>query len=147
MGKYKTMTSEFADLMLGYYGSTLGEKDPEVLALAEARQKKPAITGRPADLLEPEWDKLRADATAEEGCNGSDEDVLTYAQFPQVSAKFFKTRHEGPKSLAKDPAAPPPAAQPPAAPAGPSGEHAKGAVTYVVTLHGKEHEVKVSPAA
>ena len=44
MGKYKVMTGEFADLMLGYYGSTLGEKNPEVLKKAEAQAKKPAIT-------------------------------------------------------------------------------------------------------
>ena len=31
MGRYKVMTGEFADLMLGYYGSTLGEKNPEVI--------------------------------------------------------------------------------------------------------------------
>ena len=40
MGKYKVMTGEFADLMLGYYGATIGEKDPEVLEDgAGARQK------------------------------------------------------------------------------------------------------------
>jgi len=150
MGNYKTLTSEFADLMLGYYGATLGEKDPAVLSLAEAQQKKPAITGRPADLLKPEWEHLRDAAAALEGCNGSDEDVLTYAQFPQVSTKFFKTRDEGPKSLAKDPertaaeAAPAPAA-------GKAGEAGKAAAdagtrTYVVTLHGREHQVKVAPA-
>jgi len=97
--------------------------------------------------LKPEWEQLRAAASALEGCDGSDEDVLTYAQFPQVSAKFFKTRHEGPKSLAKDPEPEP--AEAPAA--GKSGEAAKpgadqGTRTYVVTLHGKEHQVKVSAA-
>jgi methylmalonyl-CoA carboxyltransferase 5S subunit len=147
MGRYKALTSEFADLVLGYYGGTLGEKDPEVLALAEAQQKKPVITGRPADLLKPEWEQLKAAASALEGCDGSDEDVLTYAQFPQVSTKFFKTRDEGPKSVAKDPEAQPAAAPAPAA-AGKAGEAAKpGAVTYVVTLFGQEHQVKVSPAA
>jgi methylmalonyl-CoA carboxyltransferase 5S subunit len=151
MGKYKTLTSEFADLMLGYYGSTLGAKNPEVLALAEAQQKKPAITGRPADLLKPEWDQLCAAASALEGCNGTDEDVLTYAQFPQVSTKFFKSRHEGPKSLAKAPEsmaaaeAPAPAAADKPGDGGKAGPD-KGTVTYVVTLHGKEHQVKVSPA-
>ncbi|TVQ36406.1 MAG: oxaloacetate decarboxylase [Geminicoccaceae bacterium] len=143
MGKYQTLTSEFADLMLGYYGSTLGEKNPDVLALAEARQKKPVITGRPADLLTPEWEQLRSEATALDGCNGSDEDVLTFAMFPQVSTKFFKTRSEGPKSLAKDPVSQAPAAAAPTGKAEPSRE----AVTYVVTLHGKEHQVKVAPAA
>src|SRR3954471_10374112 len=71
MGKYKVMTGEFADLMLGYYGSTLGPKEPEVLAKAEQHAKKKAITCRPAELLQPEWEKLRTDALALKGCNGS----------------------------------------------------------------------------
>ena len=54
--------------------------------------KKQVIDIRPADLLKPEWEQLRAEALALEGCNGSDEDVLTYAMFPQVAPKFFKTR-------------------------------------------------------
>ena len=37
-------------------------------------------------------------------CNGSDEDVLTYAMFPQVAPKFFKSAHDGRKNLGKDPA-------------------------------------------
>src|SRR5208283_3488811 len=103
MGKYKVLTGEFADLMLGYYGSTIGEKDPEVLKLAEAHGKKPVITCRPADLLTPEWENLSATAKGLEGSNGSDEDVLTYAMFPQVAPKFFKTRSEGRENLGKDP--------------------------------------------
>ena len=106
MDKYKVLTGEFADLMLGYYGSTIGEKYPEVLKMAEAHAKKQPITCRPADLLTPEWDNLSASAKALEGNNGSDEDVLTYAMFPQVAPKFFKTRHEGRKNLGKDPAPP-----------------------------------------
>ena len=98
------MTGEFADLMLGYYGSTLGEKNPEVLKKALEHAKKPPITWRPADLLKPEWEQLRPTALALEGCNGSDEDVLTYAMFPQVAPKFFKSRAEGPKNVGKDPA-------------------------------------------
>ena len=67
------------------------------MAKAAEHAKKEPITGRPADLLKPEWEKLRADALALKGCNGTDEDVLTYAMFPQVAPKFFKTRAEGPK--------------------------------------------------
>ena len=96
MGKYKVMTGEFADLMLGYYGATLGEKNPEVLKKAAEQAKKSPITSRPADLLKPEWDHLRSEAIALEGCKGDDEDVLTYAMFPQVAPKFFKNRAEGP---------------------------------------------------
>lgn len=153
MGKYKAMTGEFADLMLGYYGSTLGEKNGEVLAKAEAHAKKPAITGRPADLLKPEWDRLKAEAVKLEGCDGSDEDVLTMAMFPQVAPKFFKTRPQGPKNLGKDPvkggdtkeAVTQTPAKTDAKPAVP-GHNAdpRAPVTYVVSLYGREHQVTVT---
>ena len=51
MGPYKVLTAEFADLMLGYYGATLGERDPEIVEAARAQTKKEPITVRPADLL------------------------------------------------------------------------------------------------
>ncbi len=142
MGRYKVMTGEFADLMLGYYGNTLGVKNADVLGKASAHAKKSVVTCRPADLLTPEWDHLRAQALSLEGCNGSDEDVLTYAMFPQVAPKFFPARHEGPKNLGKTPAAAKPAAPPPP-PAGGQG----GPVTYSVTLDGKAHRVTVAPSA
>ncbi len=102
--RYGTQTTEFSDLMLGYYGSTLGEKNAEVLAQAKQLSGKEVITGRPADLLEPEWDQLRAEAAKIPNFNGSDEDVLTYAMFPSVAEAFFKSRPEGPKNLGQDPA-------------------------------------------
>jgi methylmalonyl-CoA carboxyltransferase 5S subunit len=146
MGKYKVLTGEFSDLMLGYYGATIGPKDPEVLKLAEASAKKPVITCRPADLQAPEWENLSTTAKALEGSNGSDEDVLTYAMFPQVAPKFFKSRSEGRKNVGKDPAhakaAEPKAPQAAAAGAKPS---LAAAVNYVITLNGKEHRVSVSP--
>ena len=144
MGRYKVMTGEFADLMLGYYGSTLGEKNPEVLKKAEVQAKKTPITVRPADLLKPEWEHLRSDALALEGCNGSDEDVLTYAMFPQVAPKFFKTRAEGRKNLGQEPGLKAPAAEP--APQAGAARQAGTKVSYVVTLNGKEHRVTVAPA-
>jgi methylmalonyl-CoA carboxyltransferase 5S subunit len=140
-GKYKMMTGEFTDLILGYYGSTLGEKNPEVLKLAEAQAKKPAITVRPADLLKPEWETLSAAASALKGSNGSDEDVLTYAMFPQIVPKFFETREQGRKNVGKDPIGP--AQQPKAAAGGAAPLSAK--VNYVITLNGKEHRVTVAP--
>jgi methylmalonyl-CoA carboxyltransferase 5S subunit len=146
MGKYKVMTGEFADLMLGYYGNTLGVKNPEVLKRAAEQAKKGPITQRPADLLNPEWEHLRSAALALEGCNGSDEDVLTYAMFPQVAPKFFKARSGGPKNLGKDPvkkAEPASAAQSTAKPE--SAPPLQGSVSYVITLNGKEHRVSVAP--
>jgi methylmalonyl-CoA carboxyltransferase 5S subunit len=140
MGKYKVLTGEFADLMLGYYGSTLGPKDPEVLKLAEQHAKKEPITRRPADLLKPEWEGLRADALALEGCNGTDEDVLTYAMFPQVAPKFFASRDAGPKNVSK------PVEAKPAQSALPDAATLPGAVQYVVSVKGQSHNVTVAPA-
>ena len=145
MGPYKVLTGEFADLMLGYYGSTLGAKNPEIVKKAAEHAKKKVIDIRPADLLKPEWEQLRTSALALEGCNGSDEDVLTYAMFPQVAPKFFKTRSEGPNNLGKDPSAVvvKPAPTPPAG----SGKPADVSPhTYVITLNGQEHKVTVAPA-
>jgi methylmalonyl-CoA carboxyltransferase 5S subunit len=143
MGKYKVLTGEFSDLMLGYYGSTLGKKNPEVLKLAEEKAKKPAITVRPADLLQPEWEQLSKAGHALEGNNGSDEDVLTYAMFPQVAPKFFKTRPEGRKNVGKDPAAK--ASEPKAAAAAGGSADLSAKVNYVITMNGKEHQVAVAP--
>jgi methylmalonyl-CoA carboxyltransferase 5S subunit len=149
MGRYNSLTGEFADLVLGYYGETAAAKDPEVLAKSEAYAKKPPIQVRPADLLKPEWEALRATATAIPGCNGSDEDVLTAAMFPQVAPKFFPARHEGPKNVGKDPSL----AQKSPKPAETSTSGARtdvpalrGPVTYSVSVNGHQHKVTVTPS-
>jgi methylmalonyl-CoA carboxyltransferase 5S subunit len=139
MGQYKVVTAEFADLMLGYYGATLGEKNPAVVERAVETARKPAIDGRPADLLPPEWDALCAAAKKIPGCDGSDEDVLTFAMFPQVAPKFFATRKEGPRNLGKAPGATAPPASGTRPVAGPA--------TYVITLEGRSHNVTVTQAA
>jgi methylmalonyl-CoA carboxyltransferase 5S subunit len=142
MGRYKVLTGEFADLMLGYYGQTMGEREPDVVQAAAQHAKKEPIDGRPADRLKPEWEELRSAAIALKGCDGSDEDVLTYAMFPQVASKFFATRDEGPKNLGKDPVEPDTAAAPGAAGAQP----VRTAIVYDVTLGGRTHKVTVAPA-
>ncbi len=147
MGRYKALTAEFADLMLGYYGSAIGPRDPEVTKAAAAYAKKNPTDGRPADLLKPEWDTLRTKALALSGCNGSDEDVLTYAMFPQVAPKFFEHRSEGPKNLSTKPA-PADKATTPAQNAGKTtngGGSITGPVTYKVRLGDKTHKVSVEP--
>jgi methylmalonyl-CoA carboxyltransferase 5S subunit len=144
MGKYKVITAEFADLMLGYYGTTAAEKSPAIVEKAMATAKKPVITCRPADLLAPEWDELGAAARAQPGCDGTDEDVLTHAMFPAVAARFFGTRPEGPRSLGKS--VPPPASPPPPAPAPPGGART-GTAKYAITLNGNVHNVTVTPVA
>jgi methylmalonyl-CoA carboxyltransferase 5S subunit len=145
MGRYKVLTGEFADLMLGYYGEAIGPREPAVLEAAAKHAKKGSITGRPADLLKPEWDELRAQALALKGCDGSDEDVLTYAMFPQVAAKFLASRADGPKNPTKAPAEPAKAAAP-AAPAGDGKGPVRVPVTYQVKIGDKSHKVTVEPA-
>jgi len=102
MGKYKTLTREFAELMLGYYGAAIGERSAKLIEASTKQLKKEPIDCRPADLLSSEWDELRSQALALPGCNGTDEDVLTHALFPQVAPKFFAHRAEGPRNLSQN---------------------------------------------
>ncbi|SER88824.1 methylmalonyl-CoA carboxyltransferase 5S subunit [Propionibacterium cyclohexanicum] len=140
MGRYKRMTGEFADLMLGYYGASPAERNPEVIALAEKQAGKKPITQRPADLLEPEWDKQVAEASKLSGFNGSDEDVLTYALFPGVAPTFFEHRAEGPKSVGLT------EAQLKAEAEGAKSTALAGPISYNVTVGGTSHAVTVEPA-
>lgn len=144
MGPYKVLTAEFADLMLGYYGESIGPRDPEIVEAAQLQTKKEPITVRPADLLEPEWEKLQSEANALEGADGTDEDVLTYAMFPGVAPKFFLERPEGPKNVGKDPAQQ--AAEKLAAAAEPGAGPVKGPIHYAVSLNGHKHDVTVERA-
>lgn len=87
--RYKTVTKEFKGLVRGEYGKTPVPVDPEF-------QKKicgdeEPITCRPADLLEPELEKLKAECAE---WIEQDEDVLSYAQFPKVAPKFFEKRRD-----------------------------------------------------
>jgi methylmalonyl-CoA carboxyltransferase 5S subunit len=142
MGRYKVMTAEFADLVLGYYGHCPGELNPEVVGQAEAQTSKQPITQRPADLLAPEWDRLHEQAASLDGCNGTVEDVLTYAMFPKVAPGFFSTRSDGPKNVGRDPGA---VATEQAATAG-AADAVRTPITYQVTVNGRRHTVSVEPA-
>jgi methylmalonyl-CoA carboxyltransferase 5S subunit len=144
MGPYKVLTAEFADLMLGYYGATLGERDPEIVEAARAQTKKDPIDVRPADLLEPEWERLVEEATALEGSDGTDEDVLTYAMFPGVAPGFFRERSEGPRNVGRDPAEV--AVDELSKAAGSGSGPVKGPIRYSVTVDGRAHSVKVERA-
>jgi methylmalonyl-CoA carboxyltransferase 5S subunit len=145
MGQYKALTGEFADLMLGYYGETIGPRDPAIIELAQKHAKKDPICCRPADLLKPEWQHLRDHALALKGCNGSDEDVLTYAMFPQVAPKFFAQRANGPINLGKSAGAASGDAAGEARP-GPTRDPATKRIDYNVTIGQKSHRVTVETA-
>jgi methylmalonyl-CoA carboxyltransferase 5S subunit len=144
MGPYKVLTAEFADLMLGYYGHNIGDYDPEVVAKAKEQTGKEPIEQRPADLIPAEFETLKKEAAEVEGFNGTDEDVLTYAMFPKVAPGFFKTRPEGPKSVAKDPAEV--EAEKLAAMSDGKSGPVRAPIRYDVTVDGRTHSVAVKPA-
>jgi methylmalonyl-CoA carboxyltransferase 5S subunit len=141
MGSYKKLTGEFADLMLGYYGDCPAPRDPAVVAIAREQAGKEPINCRPADLIGNEWDALVKQTAGSEGADGSDEDVLTMALFPQVAPRFFKERKQGPRSAAARSATPPERTPPPRP--GPAARPNLGPRTYSITVNGQTYEVQV----
>ncbi len=96
MGRYKTMTQDFRNLITGKFGALPAEANPELVKKAlELNGMDKVMTCRPADEIPNEWDKMVEEAK-KAGGNGSDEDVLTYAMFPNVAPKFFAERANGP---------------------------------------------------
>ena len=87
MGRYKMISKESKGLLRGEYGRLPGKVNEDVRKLAIGDQE--VITVRPADLIEPELEKYREET---KGVAKSEEDVLSYALFPQVAKKFFETR-------------------------------------------------------
>lgn len=87
--RYKTVTKEFKGLVRGEYGKTPVPVDPEFQKKICGNEEP--ITCRPADLLEPELEKLKAECAE---WIEQDEDVLSYAQFPKVAPKFFEKRRD-----------------------------------------------------
>jgi len=144
--RYKSITKETAGILKGEYGATASPVNRELQArVLEGREP---ITCRPADLLEPEMDKLAVELrklAQEQGFRlESDareiDDVLTYAMFPQVGLKFLKNRGN---AAAFEPAPgqelpPVPAAAKPAAVA------VVGASVYTVNVNGQSYVVEVS---
>ena len=85
--RYKMVPQQTKDVLSGKYGATVKPFNPDV-------QKKcigdvEPITCRPADLIPPQLDKLKEEIAP---YMQQDEDVLTYALFPQVAMDYFKYR-------------------------------------------------------
>ncbi len=87
--RYKVATAQTKDILLGKYGQTVKPFNPEVVKKVLGDDAKNAITCRPADLLEPGLAKFEEEMKQ---WKQQDEDVLTYALFPQVATEFFKYR-------------------------------------------------------
>ena len=85
--RYKMVTKETKGVLRGEYGKLPVEPNAEIVKKIIGDEER--ITCRPADLIAPELDNYRKEIAefAE-----SDEDVLTYALFPQLAVPFFKRR-------------------------------------------------------
>ncbi|MCW8126538.1 sodium-extruding oxaloacetate decarboxylase subunit alpha [Microbulbifer halophilus] len=137
--RYKNISKETAAVLRGQYGATPAEVDSELQE--RVLEGEEPVTCRPADLLEPELDKLtgelkeqasREDIALTDG-EGQIDDVLTYALFPQIGLKFLQNRGN------------PDAFEP--APTGAENSavtNEKGEGVYTVTIEGQSYNVTVA---
>jgi oxaloacetate decarboxylase alpha subunit len=136
--RYKTITKETQGVLKGEYGATPSPVNSQLQERVLAGGEP--ITCRPADLLEPELDKLTAElkaAASEHGvilAEAEVDDVLTYALFPQIGFKFLQ--HRGNPS-AFEPA--------PQATTNMGGQaETVSASEYDVTVNGRSYRVKAT---
>lgn len=127
--RYKSVTTEVKHYLQGLYGKAPGPVNEQVRSLAIGNAE--VITCRPADLLPDELDKLRSEV---EGLARSEEDVLTYAMFPELARTFFQERAAG--TLKPEPLLPREAAQP--------GAKRFAPTEFNITLHGETYHIKLT---
>ncbi|HHY14115.1 MAG TPA: oxaloacetate decarboxylase subunit alpha [Thermoanaerobacterales bacterium] len=85
--RYKMVPNEVKQYVKGYYGKPTIPIEDNIRKIIIGNEKP--ITCRPADLIEPQLKKLRSEAAI---YIESDEDLLSYALFPQVATDYFKRR-------------------------------------------------------
>ncbi|GAB4288368.1 MAG: sodium-extruding oxaloacetate decarboxylase subunit alpha [Methylophaga sp.] len=141
--RYKSVTAETAGVLKGEYGAAPAPYNKELQdRILEGSEP---ITCRPADLLEPEMDKLTTELLEkadQEGISLAEgehqiDDVLTYALFPQIGLKFLKNRNN-PDAFEPEPGAEP------EAPAASSSTAAGGPETYTISVNGQSYVVQVN---
>ncbi len=85
--RYKMVTKETKGMLRGEYGKLPVEPDADIVK--KVIGDEPRITCRPADLIKPELDGIKKEIAEYYEC---EEDLLTYALFPQLAIPFFKRR-------------------------------------------------------
>ncbi len=127
--RYRSITNEVKLYLQGRYGQAPGPVNDEVRRIAIGDGE--VISGRPADLLRPELERLAAAAGA---VAVSEEDVLTCAMFPEVGRAFLEARRA--PAPAPAPVRSPPAAVP----------DASAPTEFNVTVHGETYHLKITGA-
>ncbi|HJJ58732.1 MAG TPA: pyruvate/oxaloacetate carboxyltransferase [Methanocorpusculum sp.] len=100
--RYGTVTNEVRDYLKGLYGRSPKEMDAAFVKSIIGEEKR--ITCRPADTLDPVYDKMKADAEAQ-GLVRKEEDVLTYILYPAIAPAFLKGETKAEEIPVEKPAA------------------------------------------
>lgn len=125
--RYETITNEVKRYLQGHYGAAPAEVDGALRKRAIGNED--VVECRPADLLPPELDALRAKIGDDAKC---EEDVLTYAMFPDVGMSFLQHRNKG--TLKPEVLLPPNA----------SSTAASVAHEFKITVHGETYDIHVT---
>lgn len=128
--RYKKVTKEVKDYFMGLYGRPPGELNEEVRKMIVGDNS--VITGRPGEHLEPELSKLKSEAK-KLGILHKEEDLITYALYPQVAVKFL--RGEAKEEVLAGPA-------PESAPSQPGPDVP---TSFSVEVDGEIFNVKITP--
>jgi pyruvate carboxylase subunit B len=126
--RYKVVTKEVKDYVKGLYGRPPAPIKEDVLKKVLG-DEEPLYHIRPADLLEPELERVREEAIKVGAKN--EEDVLSYALFPLVAKEFFEWRGKGE----------------PYVPELEEKEEEKKEnipVEFVITVHGEQYHVQIA---
>ncbi len=128
--RYKSVTTEVKNYLLGRYGKAPGEVNSQVRSIAIGNAEVTTI--RPADLLSSELGKLKEEVGS---LAKSEEDVLTYAMFPDIARAFLEERNAG--ALKPELLLPRDVQQT-------SGRASENAPSeFNITIHGESYHVKV----
>ena len=86
--RYKMISNESKTYIRGMYGRPAGEIDPELKAAVLGSGQM--ITERPGSFIEPGWEKAKAESA---GFARTEEEVMTYALFPEIATPFLKNKY------------------------------------------------------
>jgi len=126
--RYETITNEVKLYLQGRYGKAPAAFDPAVQKQAIGSEQ--SIDVRPADLLGDEMDKLRAEAG---DVVRNEEDVLTYAMFPEIGKEFLQHRNSNTLEIGPDEPA-----------QNGTTERRARPTEFNVTLHGEPYHIKIT---
>lgn len=126
--RYDTITNEVKKYLQGWYGQAPAEVDAELQRRAVGKEE--LVEERPANLIPRELEELRKQVGT---LAQSDEDVLTYAMFPDQAKAFLEQRRDG--TLQPEPLEPVP-----------SGRGGPVSSKFKITVHGESYDIDVTGA-